>query len=934
MAALPAEPPGFTPSAPSRSTPYKPHTSVARSSAGFSATTTSLGSRVGLESAGGDLGFTISTESFFGGTNSYNSQWRKASTPPETSAQVRTSDGTARQQKRSPGAALRLPPTTGRGSSKDLAITGENPQTRAENAANAESQGVLPELPPGFCLSRPSQQALLIPVALELDARASHEASAGPRPGQLRGTRRSRSPTENVFGGTQRSPSHSMSRSISPDPMLAVVSLSEWLRMHGLTPDGPVPNKPSTADPERKGRRRRGSFKNLGLRMPDPSMSDGFFGGMRDTGQSQSSTSTSKKRILLQDRIFNHLQQMADMSDLALDTTAGREDLHIIKMTLHDRNARRRLGDLIGPNLLAQLARKAGMEDFRGRGRRADEDDQAQQRGGGGGSSSGQPPRGSTGTGAAGLQRPPDADGKNNYGGYGTGGSPKSGVTVVEKPEDPSSKDPTEDKPDPSKKEAEDAAEAEARRRKEAEEEERRRRQEAEEEEERARRAKEEEEERERQRRLQAEAEARARGGGGAGLGDSERKESRGSKKSSKEAIDPFQLFTVKPKPYESDSEEDDDEEDGEEGGKKRKKRGKKLFASQEAADGEGGADGQEGEDEDPASLVVPFSGNASWAKLREDLAAEFRAAIREAWGRIDGVPHLRRGSLDGLEPDELKEVMTIEVPEEEPPPKTWEEEAKEVEEEVFAQTSPRSPRRSLSRTASHQSLGARSPPRTPITSHRPSLERTASCQSLGSPSNTPNGSRPPSRTPMNSRPPSRQLDYSRRGSLSETKRTSLLSPEMFKTVAAGVQLAEDEDAQSEMAFERMLATGSMVGIGDTTSRLQRKRYGTRLQARANAAVARNRSRQRWSEHVESCKRSLASLEALPPFRGRSRTSVGVSATGPLAQSASGALAQSASGPLAQSASGPLAQSASGALTQSARGTLTQMSVLTAALVS
>jgi len=271
----------------------------------------------------------------------------------------------------------------------------------------------------------------------------------------------------------------------------------------------------------------------------------------------------------------------------------------------------------------------------------------------------------------------------------------------------------------------------------------------------------------------------------------------------SAEALDPDRLFTIKPRPDDTDSEE---EEEGPDGEKRKKKRKKGLFAGRDS--GEDDEAEEDSEDDDDLNQGPPFESSSGWMKLRTDLAAEFRQAIKEAWARIDAVPGRRRSSeIDiTLEPAEDRE-MSFE----------------EAEEELIAMLE-----RSLVKRP-----GERPPsvPGTPSTGARPSSRSSR----LAVPSN------------MSSRAGSRPI--SRGNTFAE----------------------DDDDVRSEVAFERMLSTGSLEGIGQTTSRLQRKRYGMRLEARAKAVLARS-GKHRWSEHVESCRRSLASLDTLGLFGGRQRT--------------------------------------------------------------
>lgn len=79
----------------------------------------------------------------------------------------------------------------------------------------------------------------------------------------------------------------------------------------------------------------------------------------------------------------------------------------------------------------------------------------------------------------------------------------------------------------------------------------------------------------------------------------------------------------------------------------------------------------------------------------------------------------------------------------------------------------------------------------------------------------------------------------------------------------------DDNDDEPELALVGMLSTGATVDVGETTLRLQRKRYTMRLQARTNAALARNRSRQCWGQRVETCRRSLGTLATIGTFAER-----------------------------------------------------------------
>lgn len=55
----------------------------------------------------------------------------------------------------------------------------------------------------------------------------------------------------------------------------------------------------------------------------------------------------------------------------------------------------------------------------------------------------------------------------------------------------------------------------------------------------------------------------------------------------------------------------------------------------------------------------------------------------------------------------------------------------------------------------------------------------------------------------------------------------------------------------------------SETTVLDASLRHRRRRYGARLQQRADAVVGRSRVRQRWSQRTETCRRSLESLTAL-----------------------------------------------------------------------
>lgn len=110
----------------------------------------------------------------------------------------------------------------------------------------------------------------------------------------------------------------------------------------------------------------------------------------------------------------------------------------------------------------------------------------------------------------------------------------------------------------------------------------------------------------------------------------------------------------------------------------------------------------------------------------------------------------------------------------------------------------------------------------------------------------------------------------------------AVLSPRAAPYMAAGGtasrtserrEAVEDVVGASPTITRTVHYEGGADGQGDLeedgSMRSRRSRYGRRLQAQANTAVAGSRSRQRWLQRVESCKRSLGALEAVGAFADR-----------------------------------------------------------------
>lgn len=193
------------------------------------------------------------------------------------------------------------PNTAGRST---LSISGEaflTPQLGSETEC-------LRELPPGFCMSRPSQQALLRP-ALAVQQVGGRQASkvSGRVPGQ-------------------------------PDPLLRVAPLADWLVQMGLLAEEKLRTAlPSVAEGAQAGSSR------ASVTVVGQGLGHGHLPARAKDGE-----------------VVHYLQQLARMSleELGLDQ-AAQEDLRIVKLTLHDRAALRRLRAMLKPGVLERLVRKA-----------------------------------------------------------------------------------------------------------------------------------------------------------------------------------------------------------------------------------------------------------------------------------------------------------------------------------------------------------------------------------------------------------------------------------------------------------------------------------------------------------------------------------------------------------------------------------------------
>jgi len=117
---------------------------------------------------------------------------------------------------------------------------------------------------------------------------------------------------------------------------------------------------------------------------------------------------------------------------------------------------------------------------------------------------------------------------------------------------------------------------------------------------------------------------------------------------------------------------------------------------------------------------------------------------------------------------------------------------------------------------------------------------------------------------------PGRQLEVASEGTGSGESAQEEEAAQVDEVGAGGPSSSEED-----LALDGLHDGGAAEALGETSQKLQRRRYGRRLQARANASLSRNRARQCWLQRVESCRRSLGSLTALGAFAERGGIGLG-----------------------------------------------------------
>jgi len=521
------------------------------------------------------------------------------------------------------------------------------------------------------------------------------------------------------------------------------------------------------------------------------------------------------------DRAFlDHLHELAFGKNLSFDDCT--EDLKILKMTLHDRQARRRLLDLFGADLLAALLAKAKMGNFlvakKGEGdgsSQGDGPDGKKKRGdydynfGPGGGR-----KGGRGDGADGEGR----DGKGGFGGaggmgggaggYGAGGSPGGRGANGEGEFD----DETD-------------AEKAARLKREFDEKERRGSKGGlDDESEEAKAAREAAEKEAKAKAAAAEAAERAgmSGKGGGSPGGRDGRNGAGGYGGSgspngmgKDGVEFFEEVLTGPQPF-----------------FKMKPAPKNLLEEWArmllppdlalGSSGRVGKDGrsvskEDGDPDSPSNKAPPSAG--TMVGLRRNMAEEFRNAVKEAWLTIDQSSTMTRTASCVRSTDEIKDA-----------------------------TRPARVKEVADRTSLPDDLEGAMPARGTSATGGTSPARSSSAMS----GTRPQGAEGEATARMLRREKSSDLEGLEEG--------------------GNGKVTEDEDEPEFSHEESFLSAGDMsdIDLGYSEKQLQRKRYSTRLQARTNALLSRNRPSRRWNQRVDACKRSLGSLTALSAFAERS----------------------------------------------------------------